>query len=51
MSDVSKINLNGTVYNIKDSTARANITTLEGKIVEVEYLAESETITFTVGGE
>ena len=51
MSDVSKINLNGTVYNIKDTTARADITTLEGKIVEVTYQSESETITFTVGGE
>lgn len=51
MSDVSKINLNGTVYNVKDSTARSSVAALEGKIIEVTYQSESETITFTVGGE
>lgn len=51
MADVSKINLNGTVYNIKDSEARQDITTIEGKLVTVSYETASETITITVGGE
>lgn len=51
MADVSKINLNGTVYEIKDSTARENITTIEAKLVAVEYEGATETIKITVGGE
>ena len=51
MADVSKINLNGTVYNVKDSTARASVATLEGEVVEVTYETGSETIKFTKGGE
>ena len=51
MADVSKINLNGTVYNIKDSSAREDITTIEGKLVTVTYDSASETIKITAGGE
>lgn len=32
MADISKVNPNGTVYNIKDATARSSISTIEGKI-------------------
>ena len=51
MPDVSKINLNGTVYVIKDVTAREDITAIEGKLVNVTYDSTSETIKITAGGE
>ena len=50
MADVSKINLNGTAYDVKDSTARASVAALEGKIVKVTYEAD-ETLKITAGGE
>ena len=46
MADVSKLNINGIAYNIKDSTARTNAN--ESAIAEISatYDQETETITF-----
>ena len=43
MSDVSKIELDGEMLNIKDAMARETIK----KAVEVEYVSASETIKVT----
>lgn len=45
MADVSKIDINGTSYNIKDTVARASIESID--TLSVNYVTESETIAFT----
>lgn len=37
MADVSKINVNDTVYDIKDAVARADQATLEGQLGDLAY--------------
>lgn len=45
MADVSKIDINGTSYDIKDAVARASIEGID--TLSVSYVTESETIAFT----
>lgn len=37
MPDVSKINVNDTVYDIKDATARSDLATLDGNLGDLAY--------------
>lgn len=45
MADVSKIDINGTSYDIKDAVARTSIEGID--TLSVSYVTESETIVFT----
>lgn len=46
MADVSKINLDGTLLNIKDATARTDIQAVKTKeVLKAEYATSTETIT------
>ena len=58
MSDVSKLNVAGTTYNIKDSVARTDISMFNTEINSIKqaiadtnasYNSSTETITFTYG--
>lgn len=49
MPDVSKINVNDTVYDIKDAVARADHATLEGQLGDLAY-KNSASGSFTPAG-
>lgn len=49
MPDVSKINVNDTVYDIKDAVARADQATLEGQLGDLAY-KNSASGSFTPAG-
>lgn len=58
MSDVSKLNVGGITYTIKDSVAREDISSVNTEIDNIKiaiadtnasYNANTETITFTFG--
>ena len=49
MPDVSKINVNETVYDIKDAVARADQATLEGQLGDLAY-KNSASGSFTPAG-
>lgn len=46
MADVSKIDINGTSYDIKDAVARESIEGID--ILSVSYVSDTETIAFTI---
>lgn len=49
MPDVSKINVNDTVYDLKDAVARSNQATLEGQLGDLAY-KNSASGSFTPSG-
>lgn len=49
MSDVSKINLYGTEYTIKDATARTDITKLSEEEIIITYESTNESIVVAKG--
>lgn len=49
MPDVSKINVNNTVYDFKDATVRQDLATLDGQLGDLAY-KDSASGTFTPDG-